>query len=380
MKAATAGEVQRLEGRLQGLQRERDAALADASCAREEARVAAAAQEQAVAAARSAQEQLQMEVGAWQLVGARWAARGVPCKLETSLPSSLHTTLCASPPHPPALPSLQRDAVMASLAELQAAFNASEAKRAAEMRRLREAAEARGQEAAALRAEVEQREAQLARLTLLAPQLARPAAPPQPQRQMADMEADLVLQRSLASSHGGHAAVIGSHSSPRAAAPAEALPLQPVHLAARENMGPPGAAPLSPVKQEQAGVEQGGWGPGYLSQFPVGASGFSGARACAGTGHAALLHASRSPPSNTLLAPHPAAAGRGCHPEPRQRQQAGGRRRAPRLPGALAPAALLRRREQRPPAAAAGRPAPARADPEHVRTAAGVGPRAVVEG
>lgn len=168
-------------------------------------------------------------------------------------------------------PSLQRDAVMASLSELQAAFNASEAKRAGEMRRLREAAEAKGQEAAALRAELEQREAQLARLSLPAPHVVRPAAPPQPRRHMADMEADLVLQRSLASSHGGHAGVAGSHGAgPGAAASAEALPLQPMHLAARENVGPPGAAPPSPLKQEQQpAAEQGGWPPGYLSKFPV---------------------------------------------------------------------------------------------------------------
>lgn len=58
-----AVQAQRLQGQLDSLQREREAALADASLAREEARTAAAAQQQAADAARAAQAQIQTEVG-----------------------------------------------------------------------------------------------------------------------------------------------------------------------------------------------------------------------------------------------------------------------------------------------------------------------------
>lgn len=234
---------------LQRLQRERDAALADTSFAREEARQASAAQERALAAARAAQQQLQAE----------------------------------------------RDAVMASLGELQVAFNAADGKRTAEIQRLRGVAEARQREVAALRAQLAERSAQLQALSqaasaavLLAqggaaaaepgaaggqpaaqvqvqpgaPGAARPQ--PQPQhRKTADMDADMVLLQSVDSQRRSLAA--------SSTAGGAAQLLQP--LRARNTAGAPaaGAAAPKPLQQQQQGQEQvaEGWGEGYLSKYEV---------------------------------------------------------------------------------------------------------------
>ena len=243
MRDVMTQEVALLAAQLAGLQRERDNALAEQSFAQEEARAAAISQERALGAARQAQRQLLTE----------------------------------------------RDAVMGSLAELQAAFNAAEGKRAAEMRRLKQQAEAKQREAEALRAQLEQRAAQLAALGQAQQQQQQaavataPAAPavalagrqaqggssragqeqhPQhlQQRRYAadDMEGDLVLQRSLdprASSQGGAGAL---------------MPLQAVRQAARDNMvaGQQPQQALQKQQQQQRGPE-GGWGAGYENAFQV---------------------------------------------------------------------------------------------------------------
>lgn len=161
----------------------------------------------------------------------------------------------------PALPSSsQRDAVMASLSELQTAFHSFQSRHAADVQRLRAAKEAAEQEAATLRFKLQRAEReveQLGRTSLVVPIQPAGPAPHAPRRHMADMEADVVLQRSVAS--------MGRH--PGVAASGEALPLQP--LAVRSNVGFCPAPSLSPGKQQQAGAEQGGWAPGYLSKFPV---------------------------------------------------------------------------------------------------------------
>jgi hypothetical protein len=241
MRDVMTQEVALLAAQLAGLQRERDNALADQSFAREEARVAAVSQERALGAARQVQRQLLTE----------------------------------------------RDAVMGSLAELQAAFNAAEGKRAAEMRRLKQQAEAKQREAEALRAQLEQRAAQLAALSQAQQQqqaavATAPAAPavalagrqaqggssragqeqhPQhlQQRRYAadDMEGDLVLQRSLdprASSQGGAGAL---------------LSLQAVRQAARDNMAAGPQPQQALQKQQQLRGPEGGWGAGYENAFQV---------------------------------------------------------------------------------------------------------------
>jgi hypothetical protein len=241
MRDAMTQEVALLAAQLVGLQRERDTALAEQSFAREEARVAAVSQERALVAARQAQRQLLTE----------------------------------------------RDAVMGSLAELQAAFNAAEGKRAAEMRRLKQQAEGKQLEAEALRAQLEQRAAQLAALSQAqhppqqqAAVTIAPAAPAaglggrqavqggssragqehtqhlQQRRYAADdMEGDLVLQRSLdprASSQGAASGL---------------MPLQAVRQAARDNMAA-GPQALQKQQQQQRGPK-GGWGAGYENAFQV---------------------------------------------------------------------------------------------------------------
>lgn len=190
-------------------------------------------------------------------------------------------------------------AVMGSLTELQAAFNAAEAKRGAELRRLRAVADAKTREASALRAALEQRAADKRRLTLQQQPggqqaAAAEAAQPASQRGYADMEADLVLQRSMASSLGGSAAglpggarasgvvplqlqALSAHSDvvqPLTARSAGAQPhsagskvLQPISLAAHDNVA---ATPLgSPPKQQQQQVRASGegWCTGYLKKF-----------------------------------------------------------------------------------------------------------------
>lgn len=224
----------RQQGALQRAQQERNNALADCSFAREEARLAAANQDKALATARAAHTQLQVE----------------------------------------------RDSVMASLQELQAAFAAAEARRTAEMERLRQAAESKQREAEALRAQLEQHATQLQRLDHgqavpalrppLTTSLVGTATAPQyhladssvcqsrlgqagtvAQRELspfyADIEDDVVLQQSLDNSWGS--AVAGP------------LPLQPVRMAAQETAA--AAAPVSPAGK------QGGWGAGYEKAYLV---------------------------------------------------------------------------------------------------------------
>ena len=209
---------------------------------------------------------------------------------------------------------------MASLAELQAAFNAAEAKRGAELRRLRAAADGKAREAAALRAALEQRAADMRRLAQQQQgtrdaQQAAVAAPRPSQPRDDDMDADLVLQRSLAVS----SLAASSASMPGGGRATGVAPLQlpPLPLSARSEVVPPlqmsarteavqpltarstGAQPLSarsnvlqprslaahgnvaaaPVvsppkqqqqQQQQQGMRQsreGGWGTGYLSKF-----------------------------------------------------------------------------------------------------------------
>lgn len=216
-------EAQLLRQQLQRLTRERDNAVAEHSFAREEARVAAANGERALAAARAAQSQLQIE----------------------------------------------RDAIMSSLSELQAAFNTVEAKRGAEMRRLKTAVEVEQREAAELRAQLEQYAIELRHLNTAAAAgqaapppaaVAAPAAAPmvepqgrgshagqarvqQQQQRNADIDGDVVLQRSLASSQG------------------QPMPLQSLRLVARQNVAA-GMAAAEPPKQ-------GGWGTGYERAFLV---------------------------------------------------------------------------------------------------------------
>lgn len=150
---------------------------------------------------------------------------------------------------------------MASLAELQAAFHVREARQAADVQSLRNAKEAAEQEAATLRAQLQA--AQPSRPSMAALNEHAVPAPQVPRRHMADMEADIVMQRSLASM-GGHT------GRPRGmAASSEALPLQPLSLAGRDNVHASLTRPLSPAKQEQPGTEQGGWPPGYLFKFSV---------------------------------------------------------------------------------------------------------------
>lgn len=237
MKALAIQEVSMLASQLAALQRQRDNALADVSFAREEARVAAEAQERALAAARAAQHQLQED----------------------------------------------RDAVMASLTDLQKAWVTAEAKRAVEMKRLRAEAEAKGQEADALRAALEQRAAEMRRLALKQPGGGQQTAAADKQQarshqRYADMEGDVVLLQSMDS----HIA-ISQGSRPASAASGEALPLQPLGLSARGNATAPPLPVAQPQQQQKAppqqaqqrrnaerGMEQGGWGSGYLSKFSVG--------------------------------------------------------------------------------------------------------------
>lgn len=161
----------------------------------------------------------------------------------------------------------QRDAVMGSLADLQAAFHAFQARKGAELQEMHTAKEAVEQEAATLRSQLQAAQDQLeqhrSRSGMVVPVQPAVPAPQGPRRHMADMEADLVVQRSLASmgSHGGRL--------PCVAASGEALPLQPLPSAGRENLGGLVATSLSPVKLEEPGTEQGGWPPGYLFKYSV---------------------------------------------------------------------------------------------------------------
>lgn len=236
MKAAMAQEAALLAGKLAQLQRQRDDAFADAAFAREEARVAAASSERALAAATAAQRQLQTE----------------------------------------------RDAVMQSLTELQAAFNVAEAKRAAEMQRLRQVAEERQQEADRLRSRLSRRQAAglrasgechqgaaaaaIAAATMLAPMAAQGSRAAAVRRRDADMEGDLVLQRSVDSGRSGASS---------AGAPAEPLPLQPAHGNAAASPPHGQHARRQPKQQGAAATaEDGGWGSNYAQRFQVGGTVF----------------------------------------------------------------------------------------------------------
>lgn len=156
---------------------------------------------------------------------------------------------------------------MGSLADLQAAFHSFQARKGAELQEIHTAKEAVEQEAATLRSQLQAAQDQLeqhrSRSGMAVPVQPAVPAPQGPRRHMADMEADLVVQRSLASmgSHGGRLACV--------AASGEALPLQPLPSAGRENLGGLVATSLSPVKLEEPGTEQGGWPPGYLFKYSV---------------------------------------------------------------------------------------------------------------
>lgn len=208
-----AQETQALAGKLQGLQQDRDAALAEAAAARDEARAAAAAQEQALAAAHQAQQQVQAE----------------------------------------------RDAVVASLSDLQRAWGTAQAKRAAELQRLRQVAQEKEREAAELRAALELQAVQLDQLQRSSQQhVAAPAAA----AEYAQPPGALQRSRGWSSleSEGGWAA---GEPLP--------LPLQPLRHAPQNN-----AHASWPAGQTQAGADKreqaDGWGAGYLSKFEVGAA------------------------------------------------------------------------------------------------------------
>ncbi len=152
------------------------------------------------------------------------------------------------------------------------------------MQRLRQVAEERQHEAEALRERLSRRSAAalrasgecnqgaaaaaIAAATLRVPAAAQGGRAAAVRRRDADMEGDVVLQRSMESSHSA-----GSSTG----APAEPLPLQP----AQANMAPHGERTRRQPKQQQPALafEDGGWGSDYLHRFRVGKAA-AGSSAC----------------------------------------------------------------------------------------------------
>jgi hypothetical protein len=229
LKQAAGQEQAALGRKLQGLQRELDAALADCSLAREAARVSAASQEQALAAACAAQGQLLVE----------------------------------------------RNSVMASLSELQAAFVAAEAKRGAELKRLKQLVGTKQREAEALRAQLYQLMLQLAPAaqpahratahTHLPASYHPPASQAAGQRncqQHSEGEGGGALMRAGSSGHSSLASSRGGSCGE----PHQALPLQTASTAVREKESD-AVPPLPSMLAEHA--VPGGWGAGYEKAFLV---------------------------------------------------------------------------------------------------------------
>lgn len=311
MKQAMEQEVTLLAAQLAVLQRQRDDALAECSFAREEARVAAASQERALAAAAAAQRQLQSErdavmqslselqVGLGERQGGFrelqvWGKRQVPSWTAAPLlanddDSSSSRATCLG------IQSIVWFTF--TMHALQAAFNAAEAKRTAEMQRLWQAAHNRKQEAEALRARLDQQQTSQQAVAqgqagkeqqhsagtaaALAPDLAgqpqvaagRPAVHPTsreaaPRPIDADMENDVVLQHSVESCYSAGSSTATSEPLPLQPAPRNVVAMQPraVQPKQRAQKGPNQQSQLAPASEEA------GWGADYLQRFQVGVS------------------------------------------------------------------------------------------------------------